>query len=149
MSIFKETLNVDSVSLYDSFFDLGGDSLDVISVIIELENYYNINLDESVLYNHQNASELASYIENMLEQENEVTKKVQNTIEDINIDHIKSQVSSSYYKNNKLLGTIEKVYPVYYHQKNYIKDNFNSVIDIKIDVKKILKWKRLFKHVRI
>ncbi|EPZ37108.1 amino acid adenylation protein, partial [Anoxybacillus ayderensis] len=143
LSIFRETLHVDSISLYDSFFDLGGDSLDVISVIIELENYYNINLDESVLYNHQNVSELAGYIEKRLEQENEVTKQFQKTAEDINIDHIKSQISSSYYKNNKSIGTIEKVYPVYYHQKNYIKDNFNSAIDIKIDVKKDFQLERV------
>lgn len=148
LRIFRETLNMDRMSLYDSFFDLGGDSLDVISVIIELENYYNINLDESVLYNHQTASELASYIENRLEQENEITKQVRNTIEDINIDHIKSQVSRSYYNNNKLLGAVEKIYPVYYHQKNYIKDNFNSVIDIKIDVKKDFEMEKIIQSCK-
>jgi acyl carrier protein len=43
--IWREILNVDSISIYDNFFDLGGHSLQVMQVVTRLESKIGLKIN--------------------------------------------------------------------------------------------------------
>jgi 3-oxoacyl-(acyl-carrier-protein) synthase/acyl carrier protein len=61
-AIWKDLLNIDKISRYDNFFDLGGDSLVLIKMKIKLEEYFQVNISKIELFNYPTISELAKFI---------------------------------------------------------------------------------------
>ena len=65
--IWKEFLGIEQVSIYENFFELGGDSLLGARVIAEMRNAFGIRLLISDLFEAPTISELAFLIENRAE----------------------------------------------------------------------------------
>jgi phthiocerol/phenolphthiocerol synthesis type-I polyketide synthase E len=51
-SIFYEVLGVEKMSKNDSFFELGGNSLTALHLVIKINNYFNLKLTPSILVNN-------------------------------------------------------------------------------------------------
>ncbi|MBC8756870.1 amino acid adenylation domain-containing protein [Kordia sp. YSTF-M3] len=63
VAIWEELLEVEQVGITDDFFDLGGRSLLVISVISKIEEKLNIQLPFLTLFNYTTIKSLANYIQ--------------------------------------------------------------------------------------
>jgi non-ribosomal peptide synthetase component F/acyl carrier protein len=61
--IWEELLEVEQIGIMDDFFDLGGRSLLVISVISKIEEKLNIQLPFLTLFNYTTIKNLANYIQ--------------------------------------------------------------------------------------
>ncbi|WP_131783708.1 AMP-binding protein [Legionella gresilensis] len=61
-SILQKVLNVKSLTLHDSFFDFGLDSLKAARIIYQLNNKLHWNLKVSDLYKHRSLSSLEDYL---------------------------------------------------------------------------------------
>ena len=61
--IFGEVLGLATVGRNDSFFDLGGDSLRVVSVLQELEKAFGIKPDFEALFDHPTVAAFAAVID--------------------------------------------------------------------------------------
>ena len=61
LSIWKEVLKLESIGIYDNFFEIGGDSISSILIIAKARKK-NINISPNQLFDYQSVSELAKYI---------------------------------------------------------------------------------------
>lgn len=59
---FKQVLGIKSVGMNDSFFDLGGNSLKALSLLIEIEEQFHFRPSFSTLFNHPTPKELLRHI---------------------------------------------------------------------------------------
>jgi acyl-CoA synthetase (AMP-forming)/AMP-acid ligase II/acyl carrier protein len=64
--IFGEVLGVTGIGRSDSFFDLGGDSLRVVSVLQELEKSFGIRPDFEALFDHPTVASFATIIDKLV-----------------------------------------------------------------------------------
>jgi amino acid adenylation domain-containing protein len=60
--VFAEVLQVPQVSVHDNFFDLGGDSLSAINVVIEIQQIFGVDLQLHVLFTSPTVELLADRI---------------------------------------------------------------------------------------
>lgn len=63
-SIWSESLNLNDFGIEDNFFRLGGDSLQAIRLINEVNKHFFLNLTMKDLMNHSNVKKLSVFIEN-------------------------------------------------------------------------------------
>ncbi|GEQ06487.1 non-ribosomal peptide synthetase [Staphylococcus gallinarum] len=64
VDIFSSVLNVERVSVFDNFFQIGGHSLKAISVINEIESKTATRLPLKAIFDNPTASQLSSLLEN-------------------------------------------------------------------------------------
>ncbi|MDG5479575.1 phosphopantetheine-binding protein [Staphylococcus xylosus] len=64
VDIFSATLNVERVSIFDNFFEIGGHSLKAISVINEIESKTNKRLPLKKIFDNPTAALLSKVIDN-------------------------------------------------------------------------------------
>lgn len=62
--IFCEILGSDRISKYQSFFELGGDSLSAIKMINQINKIWEVTLNLSQFYSYDNVEKLAKYLSN-------------------------------------------------------------------------------------
>lgn len=62
MDVWKEILKFDNIDIYDSFFDIGGDSIIITKVYEKLKQLYPGKLEISDLFAYPSIAELAQYI---------------------------------------------------------------------------------------
>ncbi len=67
--IFTEVLKLDSVSIYDNFFALGGDSLKGTQVVNRINKMFNLDLLNVIVFQKPNIAELADTIGEIKEKE--------------------------------------------------------------------------------
>lgn len=65
ISCLKETLGISSVSILDSFFDIGGDSLSAITLGSKLTNALKHNITVQDIFNNPIIKDLSDYISNL------------------------------------------------------------------------------------
>ncbi|HLP45546.1 MAG TPA: SDR family oxidoreductase [Candidatus Kapabacteria bacterium] len=63
-NIWEKFLGLDSIGIYDDFFELGGDSLKAITIIARIHKELNKNVSVAEFFNHPTIEELAKYINN-------------------------------------------------------------------------------------
>ncbi|MGD2085271.1 MAG: SDR family oxidoreductase [Candidatus Aminicenantes bacterium] len=61
-SIWKELLGFDKIGVYDDFFELGGDSLKVITVVSKIQKKIEVLIPIPTFFDHPTIKELAQYI---------------------------------------------------------------------------------------
>lgn len=64
VKIYKKILNIEKVSVTDNFFDIGGNSLKLVSVFNELDAIYPQKVKISDIFSHPTVESLAYYINN-------------------------------------------------------------------------------------
>ena len=62
--MFKKVLNIENVSIKDSFFDLGGDSLSAINLCVEIQSEFNTQLFVKDILEHSTIEEISDIISN-------------------------------------------------------------------------------------
>lgn len=82
-AIFQEILNLDSVSIYDNFFALGGDSIKAIQVVNRLNSVFNLDWVNVILFQKPTLVELATEIElfansNQAQEIENISRELQN-----------------------------------------------------------------------
>ncbi|MHB2155572.1 amino acid adenylation domain-containing protein [Calditrichota bacterium GD2] len=75
-NIWKEVLQVEEISIYDSFFDLGGHSLGVIQIQGKVREELDMELDVVDIFKYPTIHSLAQYLENKDAQNQELTKSM-------------------------------------------------------------------------
>lgn len=65
---------MDKIGVHDSFYELGGDSLQSMKMIEEIRDTYQINFPLRALLQTSTIEEMATYIEEQLEIENNSVK---------------------------------------------------------------------------
>jgi acyl carrier protein len=65
-SIWQEVLGIDKVGRHDSFFDLGGDSISIMQVMMQVSQTLQIELPPKVLFEMPTIADLAGRIEDSL-----------------------------------------------------------------------------------
>ncbi len=60
--IWREVLRVDKVGVHDNFFDLGGNSMGVISLNTKIKEVLNLDIPVVVVYRYLTVSSLAKYL---------------------------------------------------------------------------------------
>ncbi|MCD8926423.1 phosphopantetheine-binding protein, partial [Staphylococcus epidermidis] len=63
--VFKNVLNLDSVSTEDNFFEIGGHSLKAISVINNIESQIDVRIPLKTIFEHPIIKQLAVAIKDM------------------------------------------------------------------------------------
>lgn len=66
VAVWSELLNINSISVTDNFFDLGGDSLLAINLVTRLRDIFKIELSLRTIFDALSVSELADYIDKVL-----------------------------------------------------------------------------------
>lgn len=93
VQIWKNILNLDTISIDDNFFDLGGDSVSAINMQIEALKY-GLNFEYADIFNHPTIRELCNNIQSPIvsfydaESYNEINKILsRNTVDNISTIH--------------------------------------------------------------
>ncbi len=66
IKLFKNILKITSVSIDDSFFDLGGDSLSAINLCAQIQNEFNVQLFVKDILEHPTVKDISDIISNGL-----------------------------------------------------------------------------------
>ncbi|MCD6373887.1 MAG: amino acid adenylation domain-containing protein [Caldisericaceae bacterium] len=77
VNIWKEVLQIDEISIYDSFFDLGGHSLGVIQIQGKLKDELDIVLDVVDIFKYPTIHGLAQYLENQGAKSEELARSME------------------------------------------------------------------------
>lgn len=78
LSFIKTLLSIDYISIDDSFFDLGGDSLSAIYLSTKIENFYHISFTIRDIFNHPIFREISDIISSRIQHiSQEVIEKVE------------------------------------------------------------------------
>ncbi len=64
--IWSEVLNLDQIGIHDNFFEIGGDSIATIQVMMRVSQQYEIELRPVALFTSPTIAQLAVQIEDML-----------------------------------------------------------------------------------
>lgn len=65
-AIWAEVLNIEGIGVHDNFFEIGGDSIATIQVMMRVSQAYQLELRPVVLFNSPTIAQLALEIEDML-----------------------------------------------------------------------------------
>lgn len=81
VSIWEKVLNRENISVTDSFFHIGGDSIKGIRIISEIKKRYAADINTTTLFNNPNVKSLAEEIANQIwikqhVEENEIVDKI-------------------------------------------------------------------------
>lgn len=106
IELWKEVLNIDSVGIKDSFFNVGGDSIRSLRVLSGIRSKFGIRLRVTDLYSHTTIEQLALKIklgnpETAARNYDDIDKR---------IDMLRQQVLASYKGN--IGEEVEDVYPM-------------------------------------
>ena len=101
LKIWCEVLKISDVSVTDSFFDIGGNSLLVFRLINNIKEHFGFELSFKELLSHPTISESGNYIDNNIK---DYTKKIELT-------HLTETVSLPLTRNQKRLWLISKLQP--------------------------------------
>jgi len=63
--IWQEVLGYDEIDVNDNFFEIGGDSLNIIQIQLKLEKYHRYKINIAQLFAHPTISKLAGLAEDM------------------------------------------------------------------------------------
>jgi amino acid adenylation domain-containing protein/non-ribosomal peptide synthase protein (TIGR01720 family) len=75
--MWKKVLKLKKIGVHDRFFDIGGNSIDVIKLVSEIQRTYEIDIPLRVLFDVDNIADLAKYIKLVqLEKEDNQNSKV-------------------------------------------------------------------------
>ena len=112
--VFSKVLNQSKVSIYDNFFEIGGNSIKVISINNELKKIYSDIINVTDIFAYPTIYSLAQFIEEKLNQDEvAITKMVEvkyaefpneyivNKEEENNISKLKFKVNDTFYENMK------------------------------------------------
>lgn len=72
MASWKAILGIDQISVFDNYFDLGGDSLLAVNLIDKLMTEFGIHISTSMLIQHPSITELADVIESCLQNDTKI-----------------------------------------------------------------------------
>lgn len=64
IELFSKNLHIDKISIDDSFFELGGDSLSAINLCLKIFHIFKIQLSVKDIFEHHILSDLSDYIAN-------------------------------------------------------------------------------------
>lgn len=103
----KELLNVDSISIDDSFFELGGDSLSAINFCVQIQNEFNVQLFVKDILEHPIIQDLSDIIKNHSNTEKSIIKPVSNA-EFYPISYAQKRI----YFSSKLAGNSSTLYNI-------------------------------------
>ncbi|MDO5555172.1 MAG: amino acid adenylation domain-containing protein [Clostridia bacterium] len=78
LNIFEEIFEINSLSIEDSFFEIGGDSLIAIQLSCEIQDKLKVQITVQDLFNMPTIKELSDYIKTKMEIENEKIETVEN-----------------------------------------------------------------------
>lgn len=67
LELFKEILHIDIISVNDSFFDIGGDSLSAINLSARIQSEFNVQLFVRDILDNSSIRELAKLIDNSIQ----------------------------------------------------------------------------------
>ena len=135
-SIFNDLLNTSVTNKNIGFFDLGGDSLSAILACIKLENIFGIKLTENILYLYPTIEKLGSYISSLLTKQTSIKKSPQKELTASTYNTLKDIVIKNIDKNTTNLKDLSLTYKTFYHQNIYVTENFNSLLNIEIEIPK-------------
>lgn len=79
--IWAEVLGLDEINIYDSFYELGGDSILATRLLQEVEKEYPGILDITDIFSYSSISKMAEYIESKIKSEISSEKEVAAVIE--------------------------------------------------------------------
>jgi amino acid adenylation domain-containing protein len=63
IEIWKDIINIDNINVTDSFMDIGGNSLNVLNLISQIYNEFEVELDLSDLFHESTVEAIAHHIE--------------------------------------------------------------------------------------
>lgn len=71
-SYTAEILNIDaaSITMEQSFYELGGTSIDLYDLIIKFEDKFDVEIDQGALQQYKRFDEMADYLEDVIGGEN-------------------------------------------------------------------------------
>jgi len=61
-AIFQQVLGLDQISVFDNFFDVGADSINLITINNRLNKALNQNISTTVMFEHTSIAQLAQYL---------------------------------------------------------------------------------------
>ena len=111
--VWIEVLGIDSVSVNDSFFSLGGDSIKAIGLVNKINQFIGTGVQIKDLYQNQTIEQLAAFVQ----------KEVKPVVEDMlkeglaAIDAIKHGILKYEMEGKKLPPDFEDIYPLSSIQK--------------------------------
>lgn len=76
VSAFKTILKIEGIGLDDSFFDLGGNSLKALALLIEIEELFHYRIPFKTLFAHPDARALLEQIPKILPEKDLYTRKI-------------------------------------------------------------------------
>lgn len=115
-SIWESVLGVPLLKRSDNFFQRGGDSLDSINLILELESEFGIKLADSVLAQFQTFDKILNYI---LDIETEVDKSV---------------LLRNKQKKHKNSRKIKSIFPFFVRQEIYARKKVDILLEHSIEM---------------
>ena len=72
--IWKEALNLDKVGIHDNFFDLGGDSLKIIKVMIKMRKIFKRDIPVVTMYQYPSINSLSNFLRQDKKDDDEETE---------------------------------------------------------------------------
>uniref|UniRef100_UPI002625A9AF non-ribosomal peptide synthetase n=1 Tax=uncultured Kordia sp. TaxID=507699 RepID=UPI002625A9AF len=76
-AMWKKVLKIHKISIHDNFFEIGGNSIDVIKLVSEIQKEYEIDISLRVLFDINTIADLAKYIKLVqLETEDKQNSKI-------------------------------------------------------------------------
>lgn len=93
---WQETLGVEPIGIYDSFFELGGDSLVALPIISDLRDTFQVELPLTTLFNKANIAALAQAIVNNEAKPGQTAKIARSLkrIQEMSTEDVKKQLES-------------------------------------------------------
>ena len=61
-AMWKKVLKIHKISIHDNFFEIGGNSIDIIKLVSEIQKEYEIDISLRVLFDINTIADLAKYI---------------------------------------------------------------------------------------
>lgn len=128
--LFENVLAIgkEKITKSSNFFNLGGDSLSSVLLLMELEERFNISITLSDIYNYPTIEQLSKYIDSLKKNKNidDVLKKNDNIKIDIKSTTAELKNVADYIYRS---GQIVSKYETLHLQRIYYYDNFESFIE--------------------
>ena len=133
IQLAQDTLNIKDISLLDTIYSLGGDSLSAITLSAKIESYFDVEIDIKKLLSNSTFKELSNYID---ENRNCSDEKIHiNQAKKMNFYPLSSAQRRIYY-NTKMINEKNTVYNMpgsilidHIVDKNKIKKIFTKLIE--------------------
>jgi hypothetical protein len=123
LEVFEEVLGCDDVGIYDNFFDLGGNSLLVIKLEVEMKKR-NLKVETTDIFRNNNIAELAQLLSG---NENEDISTLKTASKEVDVLEEESDVSLQLGSDIKILDNIKPFNEIFY--KNCFYNSFFPVVN--------------------